>query len=530
MDLDYTLFDPKKLKKEKKENIEHSSDYFNFINKFKEHSNNIINKFNGDDIAPLTNYYNFIKQCENEFEEQIKNCQNCYKDLKEQISLIEQYNPDFDINILSTYFQTFEEYYAFFSKTKEILKIFSKYNDDTQNLDYICTKKNDLIESLEEYIDRISVEYADKIEQYEILNKKFKELIESYDKLNKIYNENKNPELERFEKIENKTLMISKLNQKVHDLTLQNDRINKKYLECSRDLERINMHLKFNYVLKSESENQINEYKYKMNIFENQSIKMKQELINIKKENEKLIEQKEYFENKINSELNNINFNNNNDENNLIELNQNEEDESDKSKDLENLLMNCEEYESEEQIDEQKEQKEKENDNNVSEENQKSISININNKTESKDNIVDEKEKENINEDNIVKKQKSVRFLNLKYKTKKTKDTSPSYNFTPKGNNFKYKTRVTSIKNNVNYFKQFFFLLFQSMKLNSDNIGIFLGCNPDNLYNECRKEHIPFYKYQNWIEKKLFKKEKVETPKNFEDFKTITGIFCSSLI
>ena len=89
----------------------------------------------------------------------------------------------------------------------------------------------------------------------------------------------------------------------------------------------------------------------------------------------------EYFENKINSELNNINFDNN-DENNLIELNKNEDDESNKSKDLQDLLMNCEEYESEEQIDEQKEQKEKENDNNVSEENQKSISININNKTE----------------------------------------------------------------------------------------------------------------------------------------------------
>jgi hypothetical protein len=53
---------------------------------------------------------------------------------------------------------------------------------------------------------------------------------------------------------------------------------------------------------------------------------------------------------------------------------------------------------------------------------------------------------------------------------------------------------------------------------------------PENLYIECRNEHIPFHKYQKWIEKKVFKKEKIEIPKNYEDFKTITGIFCSSLI
>ena len=153
-------------------------------------------------------------------------------------------------------------------------------------------------------------EYADKIEQYELLNKKFQELSESYEKLYKIYSENKNFDINKVENIENKDLIISKLNHKIQDLSIENDRINKKYLECSRELERINMHLKFNYVLKSDSENLINEYKYKMNHFENESIRIKQEMINIRKENDKLIERKEYFENKINSELNNINFNN----------------------------------------------------------------------------------------------------------------------------------------------------------------------------------------------------------------------------
>ena len=555
MELNYHLFESKKekkSKKENKENKEHSSGYFKFINRFKNHLKKIENNFSDDDIKPLTNYFNYINQCENDIEEQRENCQNCYAALKEQISMIEKYNPDFDINIFSQYFQIFEEYYSFFSKSKDILKTFSIYNDETQNLYYICKRKNDYIESLKEFVDKISEEYADKIEQYDILDNKFKELTESYEKLYRIYNENKKSEIDSLEKIDNKTLMISKLNQKIQDLTLENDRINKKYLECSRELERINMHLKFNYVLKSDSENLINEYKYKMNHFENESIRIKQEMINIRKENEKLIEQKEYFENKINSELNNINFNNNNnDENNLenvlnnendnlIEVNKNEEEESERSKDLQNLLMNCEEYESEEQIDEKKEQDEKDKDNNVSGENQKSISININNKIVSKDSILDKKEKENINEDNKFKKSKTIRFLtnepnmkksmNLKFKSKKTDDINSAYNLMYKESKFLYKTRIANNKNNVNYFKQFFFLLFQSMKLNSNNIGIFLGYSPEILYNECRKEHIPFHKYQKWIEKKLSNKEKIEISKKYEDFKTITGIFCSSLI
>ena len=98
-----------------------------------------------------------------------------------------------------------------------------------------------------------------------------------------------------------------------------------------------------------------------------------------------------------------------------------------------------------------------------------------------------------------------------------------------RGNQFPLKTRIDT-GNNINYFKQFFFLLFQSMKMNSNNIGNFLGYNPEILYNECKKEHVPFHKYQKWIERKLLKKEMNENSKKIEDFSTITGVFCSSLI
>ena len=516
MDSDYHLLGSKDLdKEEKKEKKEHSSAYYRFVNQFKNHLKKIENNFSGDELIPLTNHFNFINKSESEFEEQRENCQNCYKALKEQLSLIEKYIPNFDINIFNTFFQTFEEYYSFFTKSKEILKTFSKFNDDTQNLYYICQRKNFCIEALKDYVDKISEEYADKIEQYEILNNKFKELTESYEKLYNLYHQNKKTDLNDIENLNDEKLMISKLNQKIQDLNIENDRLNKKYLECSRQLERINLEIKFNYILKSEFENKINEYIYKLSHFENENIKIKQEIKEIKLENEKLIEQNEYFENKINSELNNLNFDENNDtgnnsgnnledimnNSNLIEENKNEEEEGElkSGKDLQDLLMNCEEYESEEQKDIEKLDENKENiNNNLDKEKQNSIAININNEEEKKPKILRKKISESVNEKAKYSKSKTPHFLPKDYNLKKTfnpfnkftekksDNINSAYNLMFKGKQFQFATRIAK-KENHDYFKQFFFLLFQSMKMNSDKIAPFLGYDPETLYAQCRK-------------------------------------------
>ena len=546
MELEYHLMGSKDLNKEEKKGKkkEHETAYYRFINRFKNHLKKIENNFTGDDLTPLKNHFNFINKCENELEEQRENCLNCYKALKEQINLIENYIPNFDINVFNTFFQSFEEYYSFFQKTKEILETFSKYNDDTQNLYYICKRKNFCIEALKEFVDKISEEYADKIEQYELLNKKFQELTESYDKLYKIYSESKNSDINnKLGNNENKDLIISKLNHKIQDLSIENDRINKKYLECSRELERLNMHLKINFVLKSESENIVNEYKYKLKHFENESIRIKEEIKSLRKENEKLIEQKEYFEGQINNELNNINNNenilNNNDS---IEEKGNEEEEIESCKNLENLIMNCEENETEEAPEENKEEKIEINnidkktenqitinkkDNNILENKISGGSINNNNKSSSlKAKSIRIKTNEHNSKEINLKK--SVNFNELK--TKKSDDINSAYNIMFKGRHFQYPTRIAS-KDYRDYFKQFFFLLFQSMKMNSDNnIEIFLGKNPEILYKQCKKEHIPFHKYQKWIEKKLLRIDLNNNYKKYEDFSTITGILCSSFI
>ena len=617
MDSDYKLFesedkdiDNENEKKKKKK--DHAAGYYKFVIQFRNHLKKIENEYSGEDITQLANHFNYINQYENEFEEQRENCLNCYSILKEQISLIEKIVPNFDITIFNTFFQTFEEYYSFFTKSQEVLKKFSEYNDETQNLFYICKRKNFCIEALKEFVDKISEEYADKIEQYEILNEKFKNLTESYDKLYSTYQETKSSDLKKYENIDNKELMIKKMDEKIRNLNIENDRIKKKYFDCSRDLEGLTMAVKVNYVLKSESEKHINELLFKMKKFETDNKIYKESIKNLKTENEKLIQEKEYLEEQINNQLNKINLSTGDNKNfslsNLIEENEEKEEKEEKEKngneekeneseelddfkggnDLAELLMDCEENETEEDKNtiengQVKEDMEIYSSNNDNKENHEII--NVKNDNENKDNKDNENNKDkkdndndndsddnnndnnntideiiNINEkraknDNIKKvvsfdlkntilknninKNKSARLkmsnkkyrhggsVRIRFNQKPSGNINSAYNIMFQGNQFP--SRVTS-KANFDYFKQFFFLLFQSMKMNSDKFELFLGFSPETLYTQCRNEHIPFHKYQHWLEKQLSKKEEIENEKRYEDFETITGVFCSSFI
>ena len=585
---DYKLFDPKEEEKEKEKNKkkkDHSTGYYKFVNQFKYHLKKIENDYTGEEITQLPNHFNLINKYENEFEEQKENCLNCYNALKEQISLIEKVIPNFDINIFNTFFQNFEEYYSFFQKSQEILQTFSQYNDDTQNLFYILKRKNFCIEALKDFVDKISEEYAEKVEKYDILSEKFKNLMESYDKLYKIYQESKSSDLKQYENIDNKELMIKKLNDKIHDSTIENDRIKKKYFECSHDLELLNLAVKVKYVLKTESEKIINELKFRMNKMESDNINFKQEIKNLKIENEKLAQENEYLEEQINNQLNNIRISKSNKDDsntleNLIEENvekENEEKEIEPSEetdndlntgnDLDDLLKDCEEIETEEEqgIDNGK-PKESIDESNKNEpklitKDKLSNILEVKNNNDNSNIIVNENINK-ANKNNTEKYKKSVSFdiinnlhnslaksksknirlrgakknnlrqsgsVKIRLNQKSSNNINSAYNIMFQGKQFQFPSRVVS-KKNFDYFKQFFFLLFQSMKMNSDKIGPFLGYDPETLYAQCRNEHIPFHKYQHWLEKKMLRREQIENEKKYEDFETITGIFCSSLI
>jgi chromosome segregation ATPase len=429
------------------------------------------------------------------------------------------------------------------------------------------------------------VEYADKNEEYEDLRDKFKNLSHSYDKLYKIYEESKSNDLKQYENIDNKELMIQQLNQKIQDLKIENDRYKSKYNESSKELEAMKMVLKFKYVLKAESEKNIDYLKFRIQKYENDNSTLKNYVKELQKENDNLMKEKEFLEEQINSNLNNMRTNE--DKSNyttLVEETEEKEDNDDKEikekkeekkeeekssdkevSDLEEyqtgnlgeLLNDCEELESEE---EQKPEDNKDsnttNENtNIEQKNENHQDDNINENIKINDTLITVNEDKDKDKDKEKDVKKTVTFsINTEEKKKlakkKIKDSirlrhcgsvkirvkkgisggvNSAYNVMFQGKQFQFPSRVVN-KKNVDYFKQFFFLLIQAMKINSDKVQLFLGLDPESLYNQCKSEHVPFHKYQKWLEHQLMKKEEINDERKHEDFATLTGIFCSSLI
>lgn len=66
------------------------------------------------------------------------------------------------------------------------------------------------------------------------------------------------------------------------------------------------MVLKFKYVLKAESEKNIDYLKFRIQKYENDNSTLKKTLKELQKENENLVKDKEFLEEQINSNLNNM--------------------------------------------------------------------------------------------------------------------------------------------------------------------------------------------------------------------------------
>mgnify|MGYP003302896385 CR=1 FL=1 len=80
------------------------------------------------------------------------------------------------------------------------------------------------------------------------------------------------------------------------------------------------------------------------------------------------------------------------------------------------------------------------------------------------------------------------------------------------------------------YYKQFFFLLFQAMKLNSENIEPYLKVNSEQLYEQCKKDKIPFHKYENFIKQAVESKIKPKPKEKTEEYKNLIGFISSNLV
>ena len=106
----------------------------------------------------IENYVQYISDYENQFENQRQNCTNCYSDIKSLITELEMEYPKIDINIFSDFFQIIEEFFQFFSSSKDVLNKFSYLNDYTQELNTKYNRAVDLVNGYKEMYENLNEE------------------------------------------------------------------------------------------------------------------------------------------------------------------------------------------------------------------------------------------------------------------------------------------------------------------------------------------------------------------------------------
>ena len=84
-------------------------------------------------------------------------------------------------------------------------------------------------------------------------------------------------------------------------------------------------------------------------------------------------------------------------------------------------------------------------------------------------------------------------------------------------------------------YKIFFCLLLKSIIMNNKIIEYFKNSDYENLYEECKKEKIPFNQFQEWILNKINLNEKNDDDKNIDSYyyddSNINNCFiCTSMI
>ena len=524
MESNYTLIQSNNSDSDKKDKI-HSSAYYKFIEQIKNHIRKIENDYCGEEIKNLENQYDLIREYEQEFENQRENCLNNYSTLKDEITEIENTYPNIDIGLFSGFFENFEEYYLFFTKASELLSKFNQFNDEAQSLYFIIKRQSTCIEALKDMNLKISDEYAEKIEKYEAMEEEYKELLATFDNIknNVSVDKNSTGKNNYVLNINENGGLVEELNNKIKNLSNEYEKLKKTNTENEKQILHLKDFMKSNCILRSKNVQSINELEFKIKKYEIDNTNLQTMVNELREENEKLIKDKEYLEEQINLQLDAMKIKGNDEvnENNNLACLLEEDDDIKNNDNVYNTNVNnlgdllCEEEEKEDTISNEENKKESETE-----------------KTNEK-NIIDNNNKNNNNVTNLRSLRKVIKS-NIKESANKYKHLSSTVctfrkRMSQSGikNAYKLMFQKNEKVNKVDYFMQFFFLLFQSMKMNSNNVSQFLNYDPEVLYNECKKEHVPYHKFHEWIISKLDLDEKKKIKENFS---TITGIICTSLM
>ena len=495
----------------------------------------------------IENYVQYISDYENQFENQRQNCSNCYSDIKNLITEIEKEYPKIDINIFSDFFQIIEEFFQFFSSSKEILNKFSSLNDYTQELNTKYNRIVDVVNDYKEMYENLNEE--NKIKENNIINLK-----EEISKLNKNYIELYHKyDLNNSEKL--RTNIIEENTQK--NLMEKIKKLTDEKLELENKINIYESIMKNKYVLKTDYEklllNSKKEKKKNEEIIE--SLQIENE--NLKTENKKLLTLKYELEEQLNKKIEEIDKIINQANNEISNLEDNKNDNIKEVTTLENLLAMDEEEQNQLNtpinilnINNQNIKLNNNNNLDTINTNRKSLSYisprdntmiinshrsniesnlttnlrisNYNNLLSERTSFLEIKDN-NQNEDNVYDTYRDSQRSNVSQK----KILTPNYSKIK--NAYKMIKKNPAKKYNDDYYKQFFFLLFQTMKLNSESIEAFLVVDPENLYNQCKKEHIPFHKYEKWLNEHIESNIDNNVLRNNQDYVNLVTFISNKL-
>ena len=521
---------------ESKNSYSNSSENNSKRSKNKKKNNNDSSGGNNIEEEQLINYYSYIDKCLINLEENRQNYVNNLEDIKSRINDIKTKK----INNLELTKITFDECiklldenYSLFTETNQILLKFNELNDSAQNI-YKCYKNiiycNDMHEEVKE-------ELQQKIQENEHLRSTIKEL--------KKMKNNEDEKEDNYIKI-NEYKSNTEMKSRMNNLIEENNELKRKYSQVMSESKLFKDYVEQKYISKQESTRRMSTLISKLDIYQNEIGKLQNKINEFETEknnNNEIIQNEDEKENILDNQSYLSENSSIKQGINLEDLLENEEEEENENINNNNKLEKKSIYnnssksikkhinfDSEKKSIYSKSPKSIKKHNNlksINNKSPKSIKKHKNLDIEKKSNLFIlcpmskmEDKKKKLNNLKIYKSPfsyisiSSYASKNMAAKKKKNaKSVKSIKKFYKDKDEDKEKEKEKDKKEILpDNYKIFFYLLLKSIIMNNKIIEYFKNSDYEYLYEECKKEEIPFNQFQEWILNKINLNEK-----NYDD-------------
>lgn len=438
-----------------------------------------------DNDSPLDNYDKYIEEAKLELTNQKDNCYTCYNDIKVFFESIEKNYPEINLNDFSDFFQVIEEFFQIFISFEDTLSKFKYLNTRAQKMVKEIESKEIEISDLKTRNEALEMDIQVKDSCIGKLEDNVrditKDFISLYDKVN---SKSDNDFSEIHEKEKNNLIStITKLKEDNSNLNKELSNLGNKYNFLSKEVTT-------KYVLKTEHEKCLKLLKKEvkeLNEIANQKDKIVSklqaelsQLYNVRDELMTEIDDKNYEIEQLRTTTRN--------DNSGIDMGGNLDALLNKSKD--------DDVESGGVVLTERSSEKSEKDFNIK-----------------------------ITSTDVINNMKNDNFKELRAK-KEESGIKSAYRYI----NGPLEKRLLSRNKQDDYYKQFFFLTFQAIKLNTKNIEPFLSLNPEKLYTDCRNLRIPFHKYHQWLENQIFPKNSVQNNHEQDEYDSYLSFISTRLV